>query len=211
MTTGKSVASERSKFEGKHRRLGRRLCLANHETPKPLRRDRGAAAIPARHCHRMGATCQSRRSVSAREFAICRQPGQDRRCRGAVVETPCWALIVPISFRNGCPSYGRPSCVHRVCRPSSDWHRDDCCNGHLAAPLVMVARPVGQMNSCATMRLPAVSGPRLTGTFRKPDQNGSASEGPMLSPTISRRPSLDMGIAIIAVTETMRPPSRTLR
>src|SRR5205823_1795949 len=53
--------------------------------------------------------------------------------------------------------------------------------------------------------------PRFTSPFRKPDQNGSASEGPMPRPTISRRPSLDTATAIIAATETMRPPSRTLR
>src|SRR6516162_6277700 len=33
--------------------------------------------------------------------------------------------------------------------------------------------------------------PRLTRPFRTADQNGSASEGPMPSPTISRRPSVD--------------------
>src|SRR3954447_6072995 len=53
--------------------------------------------------------------------------------------------------------------------------------------------------------------PRLTRLFRKADQNGSASEGPMPSPTISRRPSLFTATAIIAATDTMRPPSRTFR
>ena len=53
--------------------------------------------------------------------------------------------------------------------------------------------------------------PRLTKPFKKADQNGSASEGPMPSPMISRRPSLETAMAIIAATETMRPPSRTLR
>jgi hypothetical protein len=53
--------------------------------------------------------------------------------------------------------------------------------------------------------------------FKKADQNGSASEGPMpspvpgLDPGISRRPSVETAMAIIAATETMRPPSRTLR
>jgi hypothetical protein len=41
--------------------------------------------------------------------------------------------------------------------------------------------------------------------FKKPDQNGSASEGPMPRPTISRRPSVSTAMAIIAATETMRP------
>src|SRR5262249_57123682 len=53
--------------------------------------------------------------------------------------------------------------------------------------------------------------PRLTRPFKKADQNGSASDGPMPSPTISRRPSLDTATAIIAATETMRPPPRTFR
>jgi hypothetical protein len=45
----------------------------------------------------------------------------------------------------------------------------------------------------------------------KLDQNGSASDGPIPSPTISRRPSVETATAIIAATETMRPPSRTFR
>ena len=53
--------------------------------------------------------------------------------------------------------------------------------------------------------------PRLTRLFRKADQNVSASEGPMPRPTISRRPSVLTATAIIAATETIRPPSRTLR
>ena len=40
---------------------------------------------------------------------------------------------------------------------------------------------------------------------------GSASEGPMPRPTISRRPSVLTATAIIAAAETMRPPSRTFR
>ena len=39
----------------------------------------------------------------------------------------------------------------------------------------------------------------------------AASEGPMPKPMISRRPSVVTATAIIAATETMRPPSRTLR
>ena len=39
----------------------------------------------------------------------------------------------------------------------------------------------------------------------------SASDGPMPSPTISRRPSVLAATATIAATETMRPPSRTFR
>src|SRR5205085_12703600 len=38
--------------------------------------------------------------------------------------------------------------------------------------------------------------PRLTRPFRKADQNGSASDGPMPSPTISRRPSVLTATAI---------------
>ena len=53
--------------------------------------------------------------------------------------------------------------------------------------------------------------PRLTKPLINPDQNGSASEGPMPRPTISRRPSVFTATAIIAATEMMRPPSRTLR
>ena len=53
--------------------------------------------------------------------------------------------------------------------------------------------------------------PRLARLFRKADQKVSASDGPMCSPTISRRPSVFTATATIAATETMRPPSRTLR
>src|SRR3954467_14354368 len=44
--------------------------------------------------------------------------------------------------------------------------------------------------------------PRRTRLFRKVDQNGSASEGPMCKPTISRRPSLSTATATIAATLT---------
>jgi hypothetical protein len=47
--------------------------------------------------------------------------------------------------------------------------------------------------------------------LRKVDQKVSASEGPMPRLMISRRPSVLAAMAIIAATETMRPPSRTLR
>jgi hypothetical protein len=53
--------------------------------------------------------------------------------------------------------------------------------------------------------------PRRARLFRKLDQNVSASEGPIWSPTISRRPSVLAVTAIIAATETMRPPSRCFR
>ena len=53
--------------------------------------------------------------------------------------------------------------------------------------------------------------PRRTRSLRKLDQNGSASEGPMCRPTISRLPSVLTATAIIAATLTIRPPSRTLR
>ena len=53
--------------------------------------------------------------------------------------------------------------------------------------------------------------PRRARLFRKPDQNVSASDGPMCSPTISRLPSVFTAIAIIAATETIRPPSRCFR
>jgi hypothetical protein len=47
--------------------------------------------------------------------------------------------------------------------------------------------------------------------LRKVAQKVSASEGPMCKPTISRLPSVLAATAIIAATETMRPPSRCLR
>lgn len=53
--------------------------------------------------------------------------------------------------------------------------------------------------------------PRRAKLLRKPDQNVSASDGPMCSPTISRLPSVFTATAIIAATETMRPPSRCFR
>src|SRR6201987_2070184 len=53
--------------------------------------------------------------------------------------------------------------------------------------------------------------PRRAMLFRKLDQKVSASEGPICSPTISRRPSVLTATAIIAATETMRPPSRCFR
>src|SRR5271156_3655880 len=53
--------------------------------------------------------------------------------------------------------------------------------------------------------------PRLVRRFRKSAHKVSASDGPVPSPTISRRPSVLAATAIIAATETMRPPSRTFR
>jgi hypothetical protein len=53
--------------------------------------------------------------------------------------------------------------------------------------------------------------PRRARLFRNVDQNVSASDGPMCSPTISRLPSVFAATAIIAATETMRPPSRCLK
>ena len=53
--------------------------------------------------------------------------------------------------------------------------------------------------------------PRRTRLFRNVAQNVSASLGPMRKPTISRLPSMLTATAIIAATETMRPPSRCLR
>jgi hypothetical protein len=47
--------------------------------------------------------------------------------------------------------------------------------------------------------------------LRNVAQNVSASDGPMCRPTISRLPSVLAATAIIAATETMRPPSRCLR
>ena len=44
------------------------------------------------------------------------------------------------------------------------------------------------------------------GRLRKVDQNGSVSEGPRPRPTSSRRPSASTATAIIAATETIRPP-----
>ena len=53
--------------------------------------------------------------------------------------------------------------------------------------------------------------PRRAKLLRNVDQNVSASEGPMCSPTISRLPSVLAATAIIAATDTMRPPSRCFR
>ncbi|OCP21440.1 hypothetical protein BC361_26640 [Ensifer sp. LC54] len=53
--------------------------------------------------------------------------------------------------------------------------------------------------------------PRRAKSRRKEVQNGSALEGPMCRPTISLFPSELAATAIIAATETMRPPSRTFR
>jgi hypothetical protein len=47
--------------------------------------------------------------------------------------------------------------------------------------------------------------------LQKARQKVSASDGPMCSPTISRLPSALTATAIIAATETMRPPSRCFR
>ena len=53
--------------------------------------------------------------------------------------------------------------------------------------------------------------PRRTMLLRKVAQNVSASDGPICRPTISRLPSVLAATAIIAATETIRPPSRCLR
>ncbi len=53
--------------------------------------------------------------------------------------------------------------------------------------------------------------PRRTRSRRNVDQNGSASLGPICSPTISRLPSVLTATAIMAATLTILPPSRTLR
>src|SRR5437763_3140324 len=51
--------------------------------------------------------------------------------------------------------------------------------------------------------------PRLTRPLRNVAQKVSASLGPRCRPTISRRPSASTATAIMAATETIRPPSRT--
>jgi hypothetical protein len=51
----------------------------------------------------------------------------------------------------------------------------------------------------------------LTRLLRKVAQKVSASLGPRCRPTISRRPSAFTATAIIAATDTMRPPSLTFR
>src|ERR1700733_15539207 len=56
---------------------------------------------------------------------------------------------------------------------------------------------------------PAQATPRQVLQAARPDV--SATEGPMCSPTISRLPSVFTATAIIAATETIRPPSRCLR
>src|SRR5918911_447219 len=53
--------------------------------------------------------------------------------------------------------------------------------------------------------------PRLTRLLRNVDQKVSASLGPRCRPTTSRRPSVSTATAIMAATETIRPPSRTFR
>ena len=53
--------------------------------------------------------------------------------------------------------------------------------------------------------------PRRSMLLRKALQNVSASDGPMCRPTVSRLPSVSAATAIIAATETIRPPSRCLR
>ena len=53
--------------------------------------------------------------------------------------------------------------------------------------------------------------PRFASVLRNAFQNVSASEGPMCSPTISRRPSVLTATATMAATETILPPSRTFR
>ena len=49
--------------------------------------------------------------------------------------------------------------------------------------------------------------PRLVRRFSEVRPEGLGSHGPMPSPTISRRPSVLAATAIIAATETMRPPA----
>ena len=53
--------------------------------------------------------------------------------------------------------------------------------------------------------------PLFARALRNALQNVSASDGPMCRPTISRRPSVLTATATIAATETILPPSRTLR
>src|SRR3954469_2520427 len=53
--------------------------------------------------------------------------------------------------------------------------------------------------------------PRCCKPRRKPSQKVAASEGPMPRPRISRRPSWLTPTAIMAATDTTRPPSRILR
>ena len=55
------------------------------------------------------------------------------------------------------------------------------------------------------------SRPRLLRLRRKSVQKVSASDGPTHRPMISRRPSVSTAMAIIAATETILPPWRTLR
>jgi hypothetical protein len=53
--------------------------------------------------------------------------------------------------------------------------------------------------------------PALDQALEEARPEGSASEGPMPRPTISRRPWVFTATAIIVATETMRPPARPLR
>jgi hypothetical protein len=51
--------------------------------------------------------------------------------------------------------------------------------------------------------------PRRISERRNSVQNGSASDGPVASPSTSRRPSVLTAAAIIVATDTMRPDWRT--
>jgi hypothetical protein len=62
-------------------------------------------------------------------------------------------------------------------------------------------------NRTGLVRRAGRAGARL---LRKLDQKVSASEGPICSPTISLRPSVLAGTAIIAATNNYAPHSRLL-
>lgn len=85
-----------------------------------------------------------------------------------------------------------------------------------AAPLPCGAEDAGDgglqpLMSIGDHQLDAGEAPAHQSARRKLVQNGSASEGPMCRPTISLFPSVLTATAIIAATDTMRPPSRTFR
>src|SRR5262245_42644160 len=101
---------------------------------------------------------------------------------------PAAATIVCWPFGT-CAKALRIQCTRHLCQVAPRTRVIACCRPSCAS----------EITSLMPLR------PRLTKLLRKVAQNGSASDGPMPRPTISRRPSVDTATAIIAATETMRP------
>lgn len=53
--------------------------------------------------------------------------------------------------------------------------------------------------------------PAISERAQEPLQKGSASDGPLATPSTSRLPSVLMPTATITAVETIRPPSRPFR